>query len=182
MRLLARPLPGILILETEPRRDDRGFFARTFCREELKGLGLDPEVAQANVSFTEAEGTLRGLHYQLGPSAETKVVTCLAGAVHDVILDLRPTSPTFGRHVAVDLVGGSGKIAVVPKGCAHGFLTMASQSLVLYFVSTPYDPVRERGVRWDDPAFAIPWPRVPRLVSERDSSHPDFDPGFHLAA
>jgi dTDP-4-dehydrorhamnose 3,5-epimerase len=182
MRLISRPLPGMLVLEAEPHADERGFFARCFCREELGRLGLDLGVAQANLSFSEQAGTLRGLHYQLGTSAESKVVTCLEGALHDVVLDLRPSSPTFGRHAAVELRPENRRIVVLPEGCAHGFLTLEPGTLMLYLVTAPYDPVRERGVRWDDPAFAIEWPHPPRVISPRDAALPDFDPGFHVAA
>ena len=157
MRLISRPLPGMTVLEGEPREDARGYFARCFCRGELEALGLSAGVEQANLSFSEQAGTLRGLHYQLGTSAETKILTCLQGAAHDVVLDLRPNSPTYGRSVAVELSANNRRVVVVPEGCAHGFLTLPGATLVLYFVTAPYNPIRERGVRWDDPAFAIPW-------------------------
>ena len=182
MRCVARPLPGMLVLETEPRADQRGFFARVFCRNELRDLGAEPLVEQANLSYSERRGTLRGLHYQLGASAETKIVACVRGAIHDVVLDLRRGSPTFGRWAAVELSAENGRLVVVPEGCAHGFLTLADDSLAFYLVSAPYDPARERGVRWDDPAFGVIWPFHPTVISDRDAAHPDFDPGFHLAA
>ncbi|HET6466989.1 MAG TPA: dTDP-4-dehydrorhamnose 3,5-epimerase family protein [Geminicoccaceae bacterium] len=182
LRVLARPMPGVLLLQSEAQLDERGAFARCFCRTELRALGVDCGVDQANLSFSAASGTLRGLHYQLGASAETKIVTCLAGALFDVVLDLRPDSPTFGRHFAAELTAASRRVVVVPEGCAHGFLTLADATSVLYLASAPYDPVRERGVRWDDPAFEIDWPIVPRMISARDRGHPDFDPGYHLAA
>ena len=182
MRCVARPLPGMLLLEAEPRADQRGFFARVFCREALRDLGAEPMVEQANLSYSAKRGTLRGLHYQLGSSAETKIVACVRGAIHDVVLDLRPASPTFRRWAAVELSAANGRLVVVPEGCAHGFLTLEDDSLAFYLVSAPYDPVRERGVRWDDPAFGIAWPFPPSVISDRDAAHPDFDPGFHLAA
>lgn len=182
MRLVDRPLPGMMVLEAEPHRDRRGFFARCFCRRELERFGLDPDIEQANLSFSEQEGTLRGLHYQLPPSAETKIVLCLKGAIHDVVLDLRRGSPTFGRHAAVELSEANRRILVVPEGCAHGFLTLSDATLVFYLVSAAYDPALERGVRWNDPAFGIAWPFPPRVISERDAAHPDFNPVRHLAA
>lgn len=182
MRAVSRPLPGVTVLQALPREDERGSFTRLFCQDELKGLGIARDVAQANLSRSSRRGTLRGLHYQIGPSAETKIVTCLAGAVHDVVLDLRPNSPAFGRSCAVELTAANRRLMMVPEGCAHGFMTLSDDALVLYFVSAAYDPVRERGVRWDDPAFAIPWPLRPSVVSARDRAHPDFDPTFHLAA
>ena len=182
MRLISRPLPGMLVLRTEPRTDERGFFSRCFCRHELGRFGVTPAVEQANLSFSERAGTLRGLHYQMAPSAEVKVLTCLQGAVHDVVLDVRPSSPTFGRHAVVELSATNGRMVVVPEGCAHGFLTLREDSLVLYLVSAAYDPVRERSVRWNDPAFAIGWPATPTVLSPRDAAAPDYDPGHHLAA
>ncbi len=181
-RRLAEPLPGVVLLEAAVRRDDRGFFGRCFCRSELAALGIPETVSQANLSRSLSRGTLRGLHYQLPPSAETKLVRCLRGCIHDVVLDLRPELPTFGRHVSFELDGEAGRMLVVPPGCAHGFLSLVDDSLVLYFVSAPYDPVRERGVRWDDPRFAIDWPFPPAVISERDRNHPDFDPRWHLEA
>ncbi len=182
LRLLTEPLPGVLLVASEPRRDERGFFARCFCRQELAARGVDPGVAQANLSHSRRRGTLRGLHYQLPPSAETKIVRCLRGRIHDVVLDLREGSPGFGRHCAFELGEGDGRAVVVPPGCAHGFLTLTDDVLVLYFVSAAYDPERERGIRWNDPAFAVAWPFPPAVISERDRDHPDFDPVWHLAA
>lgn len=182
IELLASPLPGVALLAFHPRSDARGWFSRAFCREQLHHLGIDLDVVQANVSRSERRGTLRGLHYQLPPSAEVKLVRCLVGAIHDVVLDLRPSSPTFGRHFAVRLDETNARAVVVPPGCAHGFLTLTDSTVVLYLVSAAYDPARERGIRFDDPAFAIPWPFPPVIVSERDRAHPDFDPAWHLAA
>lgn len=182
MRCVSRPLPGMLVLEAEPRHDARGSFARMFCRDELRQFGVERGVEQANLSRSERRGTLRGLHYQIGPSAETKVVGCFSGAIHDVVLDLRRESPSFGQWASAELSAANGRMVVVPEGCAHGFLTLEDNSLAFYLVSAPYDPLRERGVRWDDPAFGIVWPFPPECVSERDAAHPDFDPGFHLAA
>ncbi len=182
MRVLDEPLPGVKLLELAPRFDERGFFARAFCRRTLAELGVELEVVQANLSRSRARGTLRGLHYQLPPSAETKLVCCPAGAIWDCVLDLRPESPTFGRHVAAVLSAADHRAMLVPPGCAHGFLTLEPDSLVLYFVSAAYDPARERGVRWDDPAFAIPWPFPPTVVSARDRAHPDFPTALPAAA
>jgi dTDP-4-dehydrorhamnose 3,5-epimerase len=172
----------MLVLQTRPRIDARGSFARCFCRAELTAHGLDPAIEQANLSFSAEAGTLRGLHYQLPPSAETKIVTCLQGALHDVVLDLRPDSPTYGRHAGVELTPGNGRVVVVPEGCAHGFLTLTDATLLLYLVTAAYDPVRERAVRWDDPGFAIDWPLRPSVLSPRDGALPDFEPGQHHVA
>jgi dTDP-4-dehydrorhamnose 3,5-epimerase len=166
----------------QPRRDERGFFARCFCRRELEALGIERAVEQANMSLSARRGTLRGLHYQLGSAAETKIVSCMQGALWDVVLDLRAGSPAFGRHFAAELSATNRRTMVVPEGCAHGFLTMADDSLAFYMVSAAYAPSRERGVRWDDATFAIPWPFPPTVISPRDAALPDFDPGWHLAA
>lgn len=182
MRLISRPLPGMLVLQSEPRTDERGSFTRCFCRHELAAFGIAPDVEQANLSYSGRTGTLRGLHYQMAPSAETKVLTCVRGAVHDVVLDLRPSSPTYGRHASVELSATNARLVVVPEGCAHGFLTLRDDTLLLYLVSAAYDPVRERAVRWNDPAFAISWPAEPTVLSPRDAGAPDYDPGHHLAA
>ena len=181
-QVLARPMPGVVLLETQPRRDERGFFTRCFCRQELAALGIERPVEQANMSLSARRGTLRGLHYQLGTAAETKIISCLQGALWDVVLDLREGSPTFGRHYAAELSVDNRRTMVIPEGCAHGFLTLADDSLAFYMVSATYDPLRERGVRWDDPAFELPWPFPPAVISPRDARHPDFDPGWHLAA
>ena len=177
-----RPLPDVLVLASAAQADARGAFTRLFCRDELLGLGVTDKVAQANLSRSATRHTLRGLHYQVGESAETKIVTCLTGAVFDVVLDLRPGSATFGQAAGVELSGRNGRIVVVPRGCAHGFLTLADDATVLYFVSAAWDPAAERGVRWNDPAFVLPWPAAPALVSERDLAHPDFDPARPEAA
>lgn len=172
--VLARPLPGVLLLATRPQQDERGWFVRAFCQRELAALGVEREMAQANLSRSTRQGTLRGLHYQTGTSAETKLVRCVQGALWDVVLDLRPHSPSFGRHFAAELSAANHRLMVVPEGCAHGLLTLADDTLACYFVSACYDPARERGVRWNDPAFAIPWPFPPAVISARDASHPDY--------
>lgn len=175
MRLIDQPLPGVLLIEVEPHGDERGFFARSFCREEFARFGIDREIVQGNISFSKKRGTLRGLHYQTGISAETKIVTCLTGAIFDVVLDLRPGSPGEGDWFGAELSAENGRVLVVPEGCAHGFLTLRPDSLVHYLVSQAYDPVAERGVRWNDPAFAIAWPSEPTTISERDRAHPLVD-------
>lgn len=182
MRLLEEPIAGVRLLALGPRRDERGAFTRLYCRQALGELGVPVEVLQANLSASPRPGTLRGLHYQLPPSAETKLVTCLRGRVHDVVLDLRRDSPHRHRHAAFVLDERVPRLLVVPPGCAHGFLTLSADVLLLYLVSASYDPASERGIRYDDPAFAIPWPARPVLVSGRDRAHPPFDPAWHLPA
>lgn len=175
MRLLAEPLDSVRLLALEPRPDERGAFTRLYCRETLARLGVDEGVCQANLSASPLRGTLRGLHWQIPPSAETKLVVCLAGEVHDVVVDLR-RGQRFLRHAAFRLSGGEPRLLVVPPGCAHGFLTLSPDVLLLYLVSAAWDPARERGLRFDDPALAIDWPIPPALVSKRDLAHPPLDP------
>lgn len=179
---ISTTLAGVSLLQLEPRHDERGFFARCFCREELAAIGIEVEIAQANLSQSSARGTLRGLHYQLAPSAEYKFVQCVRGRLFDLVLDLRTGSASFGAHFAVELDERDGQVLVVPPGCAHGFLTLSDETTAFYLVSSAYTPARERGVRWDDPAFALPWPFQPLVISDRDRAHPDFDPAWHLAA
>jgi dTDP-4-dehydrorhamnose 3,5-epimerase len=169
-------LSGALVIEPEPASDSRGLFARTWCRRELAAQGLDTELAQCSTSFNKRKGTLRGMHYQAAPFAETKIVRCTRGAIHDVIIDLRPDSPTYTRHVAVVLTAEDRKALYVPKGFAHGFQTLEDDTEVFYQISEFYSPEHSRGVRWDDPAFAIVWPADERTMSERDRRYPDFRP------
>jgi len=176
-----RPLPihGAYLIEMERRGDDRGFFARVFCKREFADTGLITDFVQTNNSLSGQEGTLRGLHYQLAPAAEVKVIRCIRGALHDVILDLRPDSPSYGRWFGADLDEQNGLMMYAPRGCAHAILTLRDGTEALYFVSAYYAPGEERGIRFDDPRFAIEWPTPPREVSEKDRRWPDFDPEFH---
>ncbi|HZJ08674.1 MAG TPA: dTDP-4-dehydrorhamnose 3,5-epimerase family protein, partial [Trueperaceae bacterium] len=152
------PLTGAYVIELEERSDARGFFARTFCAREFEEHGLKPTVAQANVSFNHLAGTLRGMHYQVPPAAETKLVRCTRGAIHDVIIDLRPESPSYLRHFGVDLSEDNRKALYVPEMFAHGYLTLTDGAEVIYQVGEFYTPGFERGIRHDDPRFAIEWP------------------------
>jgi dTDP-4-dehydrorhamnose 3,5-epimerase len=167
-------LPGAFVIEPERHDDERGFFARTFCREEFMTRGLNPNIAQCNVSFNKRKGTLRGMHYQMAPSAEAKLVRCTAGAIFDVIIDLRESSSTFRQHVTVELSATTAKMLYVPEGFAHGFQTLVDDTEVFYQMSHPYAPECARGVRWDDPAFAIAWPPADRILHERDRNYRDF--------
>jgi dTDP-4-dehydrorhamnose 3,5-epimerase len=164
------------VIDLERVADDRGFFARSFCREEFAAHGLEAEVAQCSISFNRHRGTLRGLHYQAAPHAEAKLVRCSAGAIWDVVVDLRPGSPTFKLHFALTLSAAEGRMLYVPPGLAHGFLTVDDATEVAYQMSVPYHAPAARGVRWDDPAFAIPWPAPPLVISERDRAWSDFAP------
>jgi dTDP-4-dehydrorhamnose 3,5-epimerase len=181
MKFSETPLPGACVIDLDKREDERGFFARLFCEKEFGAQGLETRFVQINTSLSRIQGTLRGMHYQLKPAAEVKVVRALSGALYDVILDLRPESPTFGKSYGVELSAENRRMIYVPKGFGHGFLTLLPDTEALYLVSAFYAPDRERGVRWNDPRFAIQWPMVPQVVSDRDRSHPDFDPAVHLA-
>jgi dTDP-4-dehydrorhamnose 3,5-epimerase len=168
-------LKGVFEICIEPRFDERGFFARTWCRREFENHGLDPRLVQCNVSFNPRRGTLRGLHYQSAPCEESKIVRCTRGAIYDVVLDLRPESPTFKAWIAVILTAENRNMVYVPEGCAHGFLTLEDESEIFYQMSEFYDPASARGVRWDDPAFRITWPEQITLISDRDRTYPNFE-------
>ena len=182
MRFAPLPLAGAYLIELEKRGDDRGFFARFFCESEFARHDLVPRFVQINNSLTARQGTLRGMHYQLPPAAEVKVVRCIRGALHDVILDLRPHSPTFGRSFGADLSAENRSMMYVPEGFAHGFVTLAPDTEALYLVSAAYTPEAERGIRFDDPRFAIRWPVTPTELSDKDRTWPDYDPEYHGAA
>lgn len=168
-------LSGARRIELEKRGDDRGFFARTFCRDEFAKAGLETEFAQHNTSFNREAGTLRGLHFQRPPHAEVKVIRAVKGAIHDVIVDLRPDSPTFGQWAGFDLTEEDGSMLYVPKGFGHGFQTLRADTAVTYLSSHPYTPEAEGGVRWNDPALDITWPLPVTAMSEKDAAWPDID-------
>ncbi len=170
------PIDGAYVIELEPFADDRGFFARSFCAREFAEHGLEPAVAQCNVSFNHRAGTLRGLHYQLPPAAETKLVRCTSGAIHDVIVDLRPESKSYLQHYGVELSASNRRALYVPGRVAHGYQTLVDAAEVSYQVGEFYTPGAERGLRYDDPAFAIAWPLAVTLMSEKDRAWPRFDP------
>ena len=177
MRFRELELPGAFLLELERIDDERGFFARTFCRDEFAEHGLATEIVQANTAFNVRAGTLRGLHYQAAPHAEAKLVRCTRGAVYDVIVDLRRDSPTFTRWLGVELSAENDALLYVPEGFAHGYQTLVDETETSYLMSQFYEPSAARGVRWDDPAFGIEWPEVAeRTLNERDRSWPDFSP------
>jgi dTDP-4-dehydrorhamnose 3,5-epimerase len=174
-------LPGAHVIEIEKRGDDRGFFARIFCRNEFAQAGLVSSFVQVNNSLSRDVGTLRGMHYQLAPHSETKIVRCVRGALWDCIIDLRSDSPTFGRWFGETLSADNRKMMYVPKGFAHGLITLEPDTEAVYLVDEFYAPEFERGVRWNDPKFAIRWPLAPTVISEKDSNARDFDPKWHLA-
>jgi dTDP-4-dehydrorhamnose 3,5-epimerase len=167
-------LSGAFIVNPERICDDRGFFARTWCASEFTARGLNPQLVQCSVSFNQHAGTLRGMHFQLAPCAETKLVRCTMGVVFDVILDLRPSSPTFKHWLAVELSAENRRMLYIPEGFAHGFQTLIDSTEVFYQMSEFYHPESARGVRWDDPAFGIEWPLAERTISSRDLGYPDF--------
>jgi dTDP-4-dehydrorhamnose 3,5-epimerase len=169
-------LSGVFEINLEPAHDSRGFFARSWCQQEFENRGLDPKVVQCNVSFNARKGTLRGMHYQASPNAEAKLVRCTSGSIYDVVIDLRPTSPTFKKWIAAVLTAEQHNMIYVPEGCAHGFLTLEDKTEVFYQMSEFYSPESARGIRWDDPAFQIVWPAKVDVISGRDRTYADFEP------
>jgi dTDP-4-dehydrorhamnose 3,5-epimerase len=170
-------LKGAFIVELEKLEDERGFFARTWCRREFEAHGLNPRLVQCNISFNKKKGALRGMHYQVAPYEEAKLVRCTRGAIYDVALDLRPQSPTFKQWVAVELTAENRKMLYIPEGMAHGFQTLADNTEVFYQMSEFYHPESAHGVRWDDPAFVIHWPVEEIIISDRDLSFADYTGG-----
>ncbi len=170
-------LKGAFIIEPERREDERGFFARTWCQREFEAHGLQVTWVQCNISYNREKGTLRGMHYQAAPHGEIKLVRCTMGMTYDVIIDLRPASPTFTQWIAVELSAENRRMLYIPEGFAHGFQTLAPHTEVFYQMSAFYAPAYARGVRWNDPLFGIEWPIEVRSISERDKSFPDFTPG-----
>jgi dTDP-4-dehydrorhamnose 3,5-epimerase len=169
-------LPGAYVVDTTPVEDQRGVFSRTFCQEEFLQHGLNVRVAQCSLSFNTRAGTLRGMHWQVAPRAEAKLVRCTRGAMYDVMLDLRPCSPTYCKWVAVELTAENCRAVYLPEGVAHGFLTLTDATEVFYQISEVYAPECARGVRWDDPSFGIRWPCDDPIISARDRQWPDFRP------
>lgn len=174
MKFVPTPLQGAHVIEVEPREDERGFFARAWCQREMAEHGLDPKVVQCNLSFNHTLGTVRGMHYQVAPHQESKLVRCLRGSIFDVVIDLRPESTTFAHWFGVELSAANRKMLFIPVGFAHGYQTLQDDTEVFYQVSEFYQPGSEAGIRWDDPAFAIEWPVEATLISDKDRAHPDF--------
>ena len=172
MRFKETKLPGAFVIDLQTRDDSRGFFARAFCQKEFEQHGLKPLVAQCNCSFNHRRGTLRGMHYQLPPAAETKLVRCTRGAIYDVIVDLRPDSPTYLQHVGYELSEENRRQLYVPEMFGHGYLTLTDGAEVTYQVGEFYTPGAERGLRYDDPALSIDWPIPIEIVSEKDANWP----------
>ncbi|MCU0526158.1 MAG: dTDP-4-dehydrorhamnose 3,5-epimerase [Elainella sp. Prado103] len=168
-------LKGAFILDLELRADNRGAFARTFCMKEFEAHGLKPTVAQCNLSYNYKAGTLRGMHYQVPPAAETKLVRCTKGAIYDVIIDLRPDSPTYLQHIGVELTAENHRALYVPEMFAHGYQALTDGAEVAYQVGEFYTPGYERGIRYDDPTFKIEWPMPITVISDKDASWPAFE-------
>ena len=172
-------LKGSFVIQIEKREDERGFFARAWCQEEFGEHSLTSRVVQTNISFNINKGTLRGMHYQIAPYEEAKLVRCTSGAIYDVIIDLRQDSRTYLQWVRVELTAENYKMLYVPENFAHGFQTLQDSTEVTYHVSQFYIPGSERGIRWDDPAFGIEWPLEVTVISDKDKNWPDFTPQLH---
>jgi len=174
MIFIETKLKGAFIIEPEPLGDERGFFARTFDQKEFEAHGLNPRVMQCNISFNKKKGTLRGMHYQIAPYQEAKLVCCTKGAIYDVALDLRLDSPTLKQWIAVELTAENRRMLYIPEGFAHGFQTLEDNTEVFYQMSEFYHPESAKGVRWNDPAFGIVWPDDIRVISDKDRQYTDF--------
>lgn len=174
MKFREMAIPGVVTIELEPVGDERGSFARFLCQDEFARASLPTDFVQGSVSRNVRRATLRGMHMQLGPTPETKIVRCTRGRVHDVVLDLRRDSPTYLKWIALELDAEAGRAVFIPGGCAHGFLTLEPDSDVLYLMTVRYEPKHQVGVRWNDPRFAITWPLEPAVIGERDRTFPDY--------
>ena len=174
MNFLPTKVDGVFEVHVEPHFDERGSFARTWCRNEFMLNGLNPNLAQCSISFNASRGTLRGIHFQNTPHCETKLVRCTRGAIYDVAVDLRSDSPTFRMWTGATLTAANRQALYIPEGCAHGFLTLQDETEVFYQISEFYHPGAGRGVRWNDPAFGIVWPEEVHVIADRDRTYPDF--------
>lgn len=168
-------LSGVFEIHIEPKCDERGFFARSWCQREFESNGLNSKLAQCSISFNARKGTLRGMHYQAAPYPEAKLVRCTKGAIYDVVVDLRPQSSTYKQWIGATLTAENRQMLYVPEHCGHGFLTLEDDTEIFYQISEFYHPELSRGVRWDDPAFSIAWPAAAGQMSERDRTYPNFE-------
>lgn len=180
MKFNKTKLDGSFVIDLDKREDERGFFARLFCINEFDQNQADRNIVQVNNSLSRDKGTLRGIHYQLSPKSETKIVRCIKGSLWDVIVDLRPDSPTFLQWFGETLSAENRRMMFVPKGFGHGFITLEPDTEAIYFVTEFYSPEHERGLRWDDPKIGIEWPFEPVIISEKDRQHKDFDINYNL--
>jgi dTDP-4-dehydrorhamnose 3,5-epimerase len=176
MKFISTSIAGLFVLELEPFIDERGFFARTYCKDEFTAMGLSHDFVQCSVSHNVHRGTLRGMHFQAEPHQEAKLVRATAGIMYDVVLDLRLNSPSYMQSFALELSAQNGLALYVPEGCAHGFQTLTDDTDVLYQISTKYNPDFSRGVRWNDPAFGLKWPILSPILSPRDAAFEDWRP------
>ncbi len=167
-------LQDAFIIDLEKHQDERGFFARVYCEKEFRDHGIDPGVVQANVSYNKFSNTLRGFHYQAEPYGEAKLMRCTKGSIYDVIIDVRPDSPSYKQWIGVELTESNHRMLYVPEGFAHGFITLQDETEVTYLVSEFYTPSAEKGIRWDDPAFGVEWPVEVKVISEKDRNWPDY--------
>ncbi len=174
MQCVELDIQGVYLIDPQLIKDERGFFARTFCRESFERHGMNPDLVQCNISFNYKKGTLRGMHFQCKPHEEAKVVRCTKGAIYDVVVDLRPGSKTYCRWAAVELSAENRRMLYIPEGIAHGFQTLADNTEVFYQMSYHFVGDAARGVRWDDAAFQIEWPEPPAVISQKDLNYPDF--------
>lgn len=179
MKFIETELAGAWLIELEPAVDERGFFARSWCQREFAEHGLDSQLVQCNISYNARRGTLRGMHYQAAPHGETKLVRVTRGAIYDVLLDVRADSPTFGRWQAFELSADNRRALYIPEGVAHGFQTLSDDADVFYQMGAFYHPQAARGIRWDDPRFAIAWPEAERTISERDRGYSLWQEASH---
>lgn len=175
MKFLETKLDGVFEIDLDLNVDERGFFARSWCEREFGNQGLESKLVQCSISLNHRKNTLRGIHYQEAPFAETKLVRCTAGSVYDVVLDLRRESPSFKQWFGIFLSAENRKSIYIPKGCGHGFLTLTDDAEILYQMSEFYHPEGARGVRWNDPSFHVLWPENVEVISERDRTYPDFE-------
>jgi dTDP-4-dehydrorhamnose 3,5-epimerase len=176
VRFTSTAIDGVIVVELDLHVDERGGFARTYCDREFEAAGLPTAYPQCNLSVNHRAGTLRGLHFNAEPYCEAKLVRCVRGAIHDVVVDLRAGSPTLFQHVAIELTADNRLALFVPTGCAHGFETLEDSTDVFYQMSSSYVPSAARGIRWDDAALHIPWPVIPTVMSDADAGYPDLDP------
>ena len=176
MKFIETPLDGAYIVEIEATEDERGSFARSWCQKEFEEHGLNSRIVQCNISLNKKKGTLRGMHFQIEPFAEAKLVRCTRGAIYDVIIDLRENSPSFKKWFAVELSESNQKMLYIPEGFAHGFQTLEDNTEVFYQMSEFYYPEYSRGIRWNDPLFSIQWPEGERIIAKKDQEYPDFVP------
>jgi dTDP-4-dehydrorhamnose 3,5-epimerase len=180
MKFIETPLTGAYVIDLEKKEDDRGFFARAFCKKEYSEFNLPIDICQINNSLSKRKGTLRGMHFQITPKSEDKIVRCIKGAIYDIIIDLRPNSSTFCKWYGLELNEENRKTLFVPKGFAHGNISLVDNSELLYFVTEYYSSKHERGIRWDDSFFNIKWPIIPVEISDKDKNHKDFNRNEYL--